>query len=741
MKSLPPLRELAADRPPPRIPDHELLRRIGRGSYGEVWLARTALGAHRAVKIVYRGDFEEARPYEREYSGIRRFEPVSRSHEGLVDVLHVGRNDEEGYFYYVMELADPVNAPSPSSREGVLQGPGWDPNTYEPRTLSADRRQRGRLPARECIELGCWLSAALAELHRGGLIHRDIKPSNIIFVGGVAKLADIGLVTDAAESGSYVGTEGFIPPEGPNSAQADVFSLGKVLYEVGMGRDRLDFPEPASEWESLPDRDRLLELNAVLLKACQPDRRLRYTSAVELHADLELLHRGRSVRDKRRSETRLRWLTVGALGLVLVTLLALLGERLLDRRTRDLQGESSRLRPSLVGRIDARPAELPDELIDLSGAYTAPLTESWYPGPRENTLASLPRGRQVFAGVAFDVRGLVQLAGHEIASYGADLYPARVGGILVERWVQRLHFLHGAVSEVADGRGIGSYRVFFNTGRQIEVPVMYGHNVRALWQPANQDPLLPGATVAWRGQNPATRARGMELRLYRMTWENPWPGEEVVAVDFASAQANAAPFLVALTAEDAALPEDRKRAARGLAESIQEGAAAFPQLPAMADGASLRWTPLRLNGRPLEIGGRYYDGFRFTAPSTGTHDLVWTFRPAGTSFDGWFILPRQGRLKVGFEDWYHVSTEPRRPGATDSVVQYLDGRKLQAGREYLIWFGGDTNRPVELELALRWVPAGKVDANQPESLLRALGMATAEATNSFHRHYCLGAMR
>jgi serine/threonine protein kinase len=80
------------------------------------------------------------------------------------------------------------------------------------------------------VELGVSLSAALAELHRVGLIHRDIKPSNIIFVGGVPKLADIGLVTDAAESGSYVGTEGFIPPEGPNSPQADVFSLGKVHF-------------------------------------------------------------------------------------------------------------------------------------------------------------------------------------------------------------------------------------------------------------------------------------------------------------------------------------------------------------------------------------------------------------------------------------------------------------------------------------------------------------------------------
>ena len=45
------------------IPDHELLRHIGRGSYGEVWLARNVIGAYRAVKIVARARFEEEGPY------------------------------------------------------------------------------------------------------------------------------------------------------------------------------------------------------------------------------------------------------------------------------------------------------------------------------------------------------------------------------------------------------------------------------------------------------------------------------------------------------------------------------------------------------------------------------------------------------------------------------------------------------------------------------------------------------
>src|SRR5216110_1121304 len=101
--------------PPPPIPDHQLLRRIGGGSYGEVWLARNVLGDYRAVKVIYRDKFEHDRPFEREFEGIQKFEPISRLHESQVDILHVGRNDAAGYFYYVMELADDAAEPVSSN--------------------------------------------------------------------------------------------------------------------------------------------------------------------------------------------------------------------------------------------------------------------------------------------------------------------------------------------------------------------------------------------------------------------------------------------------------------------------------------------------------------------------------------------------------------------------------------------------------------------------------------------------
>ena len=65
--------------------------------------------------------------------------------------------------------------------------------------------------------------------------------SNIIFVSGQPKLADIGLVTGIDEAKSFVGTAGYIPPEGPGRPEADIYSLGKVLYEAPPERTATSF--------------------------------------------------------------------------------------------------------------------------------------------------------------------------------------------------------------------------------------------------------------------------------------------------------------------------------------------------------------------------------------------------------------------------------------------------------------------------------------------------------------------
>ncbi len=161
------------------------------------------------------------------------------------------------------------------------------------------------MPVAQCVQIGLALTRALAHLHKCGLVHRNVKPSNVIFVGGVPKLADIGLVASVDATRSLVGTEGYVAPEGPGTPQADLYSLGKLLYEISTGCDRKEFPALPSDIASRPDRDALVELNAIIMRACQFDPRQRYANAEAMLAEMELVQRGQSVQCQRK--LRQRW--------------------------------------------------------------------------------------------------------------------------------------------------------------------------------------------------------------------------------------------------------------------------------------------------------------------------------------------------------------------------------------------------------------------------------------------------
>jgi serine/threonine protein kinase len=252
----------------PAIADYELIRLIGHGSYGDVWLARGITGSFCALKIIWRDRFSDPRPFDREFRGLREFAAMSRVDLAQMSVLHIGRSDAEGFFFYAMELADDAE-----------RGREIDPASYVPNTLREMRSRRGRLPPAEVVTIGIAVARALAGLHARDLVHRDIKPSNIILVGGTAKLADIGLVAPAASMQTYVGTEGFMPPEGPGAFTADVFGLGILLYELATGLDRREFPRLPEGLGTLPDRKALLALNEVLVAACDPDPKVRPADA------------------------------------------------------------------------------------------------------------------------------------------------------------------------------------------------------------------------------------------------------------------------------------------------------------------------------------------------------------------------------------------------------------------------------------------------------------------------------
>ena len=272
----------------PAIPDFVLIRQIGRGSYGDVWLARSLTGVYRAIKVVFRDRFADSAPFEREFRGLNRITAISLTESGQLALLHVGQSEADGFFYYVMELADDVHT-----------GRDVDPERYRPLTLREVRSRRGRLPADECVTVGVELARAIAGLHSRGLVHRDIKPSNVVMVGGTPKLADIGLVAPSSDARTFVGTEGYAPPEGPGKPSADVFALGKLLYELATGLETQDYPRLSEELRTLPDRKLILELNEVIVRACEPSESLRYPDAAAMLTELLELQAGHSLRPKR----------------------------------------------------------------------------------------------------------------------------------------------------------------------------------------------------------------------------------------------------------------------------------------------------------------------------------------------------------------------------------------------------------------------------------------------------------
>lgn len=142
------------------------------------------------------------------------------------------------------------------------------------------------MPAQECLRIGLELAAALAFLHERGLVHRDIKPANLIFINGRLKLADIGLVAETGDAQSFVGTEGYISPEGPGTPQSDVFSAGRVLYELLTGKEARWFPEQPQPVPETADPELWHQLLAITKRACASDASGRFADGTALHAAL-----------------------------------------------------------------------------------------------------------------------------------------------------------------------------------------------------------------------------------------------------------------------------------------------------------------------------------------------------------------------------------------------------------------------------------------------------------------------
>ncbi|MBI3725675.1 tetratricopeptide repeat protein [bacterium] len=213
-----------------KVGAYELLSEIGRGGMGSVYRARSPDGREVAVKLL-RGPLEDGT--------IERFERERR--------LLSGFGEREGFV--------PLLDAGSSSHGPFLVMPFLEGGTLR------ERLRRRKLAVDEAIALGRSLASALARAHERGVVHRDLKPENVLFTrDGEALLADLGLAKhfrgdtpdsggsiSLSRSGDLVGTVGYAAFEqmrdgksaGP---QADVFSLGAILYECLAGEPAFSGP-------------------------------------------------------------------------------------------------------------------------------------------------------------------------------------------------------------------------------------------------------------------------------------------------------------------------------------------------------------------------------------------------------------------------------------------------------------------------------------------------------------------
>ncbi|MFO0454652.1 MAG: serine/threonine-protein kinase, partial [Planctomycetota bacterium] len=334
----------------PEIPGLKLIRQIGRGGMGVVYLAeQPALNRQVAVKFLLGGAL--ASPEHRSRFRAEAKMAASLRHPNIVQIHEVG--EVSGQPYLVMEYVG----------GGTLDG-----------LLRAERPE-----PRMAAEFIRTLAEALHEAHRLGILHRDLKPGNILLAQEQAarpadtsarfaqelsdyipKITDFGLAKAQLEgqslsgppltvAGDILGTPSYMAPEqtrgdgfGP---WTDVYSLGAILYELLAGRPPYLAATPWETLQSLMKDDppalpkRIpLDLRTICHKCLSRRTADRYSSMQLLADDLGRYLNGQPIQARRVSAAERAWSwcqrnkTVASLGTaVVLTLMTLLGVSMLGR--------------------------------------------------------------------------------------------------------------------------------------------------------------------------------------------------------------------------------------------------------------------------------------------------------------------------------------------------------------------------------------------------------------------------
>ncbi len=290
----------------PEVPDMTLIRCIGRGGFGHVWLATNqTTGRLRAVKLIPLRGAGRYDPAGREIVSLTHLERhLGNLHPNLLSIDHVGKTAE--HLFYIMDPADDASG----------SGASAEPD-YRPATLQ-HRLGDGPLPPDECLTFARELLEGLAALHEAGVVHRDVKPANCLFVDGRLKLGDFGLLTEARGDVSRIGTHTYMPPDGRMDARADVYAAGLVIYEMTTGQPAESFPQLGRRASAVAEDPILRKLNRIVLQACQPQPQQRFEDARRMLAAL-------AAEASPSTDLRRRWIAMAWVAAVAVVVLAVLG--------------------------------------------------------------------------------------------------------------------------------------------------------------------------------------------------------------------------------------------------------------------------------------------------------------------------------------------------------------------------------------------------------------------------------
>ncbi len=258
------------------VAQYEIVKPIGKGGMGEVYLARDRmLSREVALKFVSHDPFSDDQTRQRFHLEARLASTLN--HPNILTVHQFG--EFNGHQFIATEFVA-----GESLRERVRRGP---------------------MPTAEALAVMMQVVAAVAVAHRTGIVHRDIKPENImISADGFVKVLDFGIAkamdrslssppVDGAASEAVAGTLRYMSPEQFNGeevdARADIFSIGTMFLEMLTGllpSATIDVAGPSEAVSALNIPPAALRIAWHCMK---PDKNDRYVTAEELLADLKTL--------------------------------------------------------------------------------------------------------------------------------------------------------------------------------------------------------------------------------------------------------------------------------------------------------------------------------------------------------------------------------------------------------------------------------------------------------------------